>query len=372
MHASIREFTFRNLFQNARDSQNRDLTSLSTGGGCGCKVDPTQLSQLLSALPRVSGVPAMTVGPEHNDDAAIYAINEHQSLVFTNDFQTPLVDDPFIYGYSAAANALSDVYAMGGMPLMATAIAGFPVDKLDNERLTGILAGGMEACHTAGTALAGGHTITNPQPIFGLSVVGVAHPTRVKTNAGARPGDQLILTHALGTGILSSAYRANALDEGGYRELVAAITHLNSAGTWLGSQSTVHALTDITGFGLAGHLVEMAEGAGVCFEIDTGAVRILPSAFPLSREGYFPGAAYRNMQAYDERIEFQGTEDIDRHLIYTDPQTNGGLLIAIAARAADTVLERLLEMDCADAAIVGEVVPRAADRSYVQFAPVQA
>jgi len=290
--------------------------------------------------------------------------------VFTNDFQTPLVDDPFTYGYSAAANALSDVYAMGGTPILATAIAGFPVDKLDNERLSGILAGGLEACRTAGTALAGGHTITNPQPIFGLSVVGVAHPSRIKTNAGARHGDRLILTHALGTGILSSAYRANALDEGGYRELVAAITHLNSAGTWLGSQSSVHALTDITGFGLVGHLVEMAEAARVRFGIDTGSVRILPSAFPLSREGYFPGAAYRNLQAYHDRVRFDGDDDIDRHLIYTDPQTNGGLLVAVAADAADRLLDQLRERNCPDASIVGEVTPLSGDGTYVYFSPV--
>lgn len=370
MHASVKEFSFRSLFENARDTQNRDLTSLSTGGGCGCKVDPTQLSQLLAALPRLADVPQLTVGPEHNDDAAIYAINEHQSLIFTNDFQTPLVDDPFIYGYSAAANALSDVYAMGGSPIMATAIAGFPVEKLDNERLTGILAGGLEACRAAGTAMAGGHTITNPQPIFGLSVVGVTHPTSVKTNGGAHAGDILILTHALGTGILSSAYRANALDEAGYRELVASITHLNSAGTWLGSQASVHALTDITGFGLAGHLVEMAEAAELSFSIDTGAVRILPSAFPLSREGYFPGAAYRNMQAYHERIEFQGEVDLDRQLIYTDPQTNGGLLVAVAPEAASSVLGRLQDLGCPLAVVIGEVTPRAKGDPYVRFAPV--
>jgi selenide,water dikinase len=367
MHASAKEFNHRDRFEGARDSQNRDLTSLSTGGGCGCKVDPSQLAQLLSSLPRIPNVPELTVGPEHNDDAAIYQINEHQSLIFTNDFQTPLVDDAFIYGYAAAANALSDVYAMGGMPVMATAIAGFPVEKLDNDRLSLVLEGGLEACRTAGTALAGGHTITNPQPIFGLSVVGIVHPTRVKTNGGAQPGDRLILTHPLGTGILSSAYRANVLDDAGYSELVGAITHLNTAGTWLGSQTSVHALTDITGFGLVGHLVEMAEAAGMRFDIDLDAVRVLPSAYPLSREGFFPGAAYRNIQSYSDRMNFDGEDDIDRQLIYTDPQTNGGLLVAVDETKADEILDRVRELGCGQAAIIGEVSAEPDDRMYVHL-----
>ena len=349
------------------EPQDRNLTRYSQGGGCGCKVEPAQLHRLLGSLPKHSPFPDLLVGADKSDDAAIYQIGDQQVLVFTNDFQTPLVDDPYVYGYSAAANALSDVYAMGGSPLMATAIAGFPIDSIDDDHLSNIIRGGVDACHQAGVSLAGGHTINNPQPIFGLSVVGVMHPNRVKTNAAAQPGNKLILTKPLGLGVLASAYRAEMLDDNGYQQMVASLMQINNSGSWLGEMPEVHALTDITGFGLAGHLVEMAEGAGVTMCINSEIVPIMPEALPLAPEGLFPGGAYRNMEGYTDRLSFNDNWDIDRQLLFTDPQTNGGLLIALEPGACDEVLMRLAGDGFTEAVVVGEVVERRNGLREVEF-----
>jgi selenide, water dikinase len=334
----------------------RRLTGFAHGGGCGCKVEPAELKRILERVPTIAPHPALLVGVENSDDAAVYQINADQALVFTNDFQTPLVDDPYVYGCAAAANALSDVYAMGGTPVMATAIAGFPVHDIKTEALQEIMRGGVDICSRAGVPLAGGHTIENPQPIFGLAVIGMVHPKKIKTNGASRPGDRIILTKPLGIGVLASAFRIDMLSGEEYRLFVDAITGINTAGAWLGDLHDVHGLTDITGFGLGGHLVEMAEAARVRMLIDSDSVPLYPAAEALAREGVFPGGAYRNMEAYDTRLSFGDDWDIDRQLIFTDPQTNGGLLITVAPHAVDEVMQRLLEHGCEDSALIGEVI----------------
>jgi selenide,water dikinase len=337
-------------------NQLKRLTSFAHGGGCGCKVEPAELKRILANVPTLDPHPNLLVGVENSDDAAIYQINGEQALVFTNDFQTPLVDDPYIYGCAAAANALSDVYAMGGTPIMATAIAGFPIHEVKTEELQDIMRGGIDICTRAGVPLAGGHTIENPQPIFGLAVVGTIHPRKIKTNSASQPGDKVIITKPLGIGILASAFRIDQLHENEYQTFIEAIMEINTAGAWLGDIPEVHGLTDITGFGLAGHLVEMAEGARARFVINSDAVPLYSAAEELAREGVFPGGAYRNMEAYDSKLSFGDDWDIDRQLIYTDPQTNGGLLITVAPEAVDDILQRLREHGCDESAVIGEVI----------------
>lgn len=333
------------------------LTGFSHGGGCGCKVEPAELKRILERVPTLAPHPSLLVGVENSDDAAVFQINADQALVFTNDFQTPLVDDPYIFGCASAANALSDVYAMGGTPIMATAIAGFPVHDVKTESLQEIMRGGVDTCTRAGVPLAGGHTIENQQPIFGLAVVGLVHPKKIKTNAGSRPGDRIIITKPLGIGVLASAFRINHLHDDEYRLFVEAITEINTAGAWLGEIPEVHGLTDITGFGLGGHLVEMADGARMRMLIDSDSVPLYPAAEALAREGIFPGGAYRNMEAYNGKLSFGEDWDIDRQLIFTDPQTNGGLLITVAPEAVDEVMQRLQEHGCHACAEIGEVLP---------------
>lgn len=339
----------------AENGSTKPLTAFAHGGGCGCKVEPAQLKRLLEGVPRRSAHPDLLVGVEHSDDAAVLRLNDQQAIVFTNDFQTPLVDDPYIYGRAAAANALSDVYAMGGVPLMATAIAGFPINDVHHERLADIMRGGVDACKAVGIPLAGGHTIDNPQPIFGLAVVGEVHPNKIKTNAGARVGDHIILTKALGIGVLASALRAQLLTADGYAALVEAITQINTPGAWLGKLEDVHALTDITGFGIAGHLVEMAEGASVTMRINSKAIPMLPGAVAFARDGAVPGGAYRNMEAYQHQLAFDGW-DLDLQLLFTDPQTNGGLLLTVTPAAVNPILDRLHAEGWNDALVIGEVV----------------
>ncbi len=350
----LKSFTTPSLLP-TEDPNHKRLTSFANGGGCGCKVEPAQLKRLLEGVPRRSAHADLLVGVEHSDDAAVLRLNDHQAIVFTNDFQTPLVDDPYLYGRAAAANALSDVYAMGGKPLMATAIAGFPINDVAHERLADIMRGGVDCCKEAGVALAGGHTIDNPQPIFGLAVVGEVHPTKIKTNAGARIGDRVILTKGIGIGVLASALRAEMLTNEGYGTLIDAITQVNTPGAWLGQLEDVHGLTDLTGFGLAGHLVEMAEGASVTMRIESASVPTLPGAIDFTREGVVPGGAYRNMEAYRHLLSFNNW-DLDLQILFTDPQTNGGILITASPAAVDPILQRLHQDGFPAAMVIGEVI----------------
>jgi selenide,water dikinase len=338
------------------------LTEFSQGGGCGCKIEPATLSQILSKVPKRCDNEALLVGIENSDDAAVFRLSESQALVFTNDFQSPIVDDPYQFGWIAAANALSDVYAMGGMPLLANAIVGYPSGKIDIPVVQEIMRGGVEACKAAGIPLAGGHTINNPQPLYGLAVVGTVHPNLVKTNAGARIGDVLILTKPIGIGIMATAIKTGDLSGQGYERFLKNVGAINLAGAWLGQQRAVHAMTDITGFGLAGHLLEMAKGARVAMRIDTAKVPVMDEAWGLASNGVVPSGAYRNMQSYGDQVNFGDEWDMDAQLVFTDPQTNGGLLVSVAAAQADEVIAGLRERGCQQVTVIGEVTaPRGTD-----------
>jgi selenide,water dikinase len=334
------------------------LTEYSQAGGCGCKIEPSTLHQILANVPKRCDNESLLVGIENSDDAAVFKISPSQALVFTNDFQSPIVDDPYHFGWIAAANALSDVYAMGGAPLLANAIVGYPAGKLDVPVVQEIMRGGVEACKEAGIPLAGGHTINNPQPIYGLAVVGMVHPERVKTNAGARVGDVLLITKPLGIGIMATAIKTGDLSAESYRRFLEQVCAINTAGAWLGQESSVHAMTDITGFGLAGHLLEMAKAARVNFRIDGESVPTLEEAWTLAAEGVMPSGSYRNMQSFGDQVNFGPDWDLDSQLVFTDPQTNGGLLIAVAADRAPAMMAELRKRGCAHVAEIGEVVAR--------------
>lgn len=331
------------------------LTSFSASGGCGCKIDPTALQQILEKVPKQWSQPDLLVGIENNDDAAVMRINEHESLIFSSDFSTPLVDDPYIYGRIAAANSLSDIYAMGADPLIANAIVGFPVNQLPMDSMQEIMRGAVEVCQDAGIPLAGGHSIDNPQPIFGLSVIGKAQTHLVKTNVGARAGDVLILTKPLGIGILASAIKTETIRPRAYEKFIRHITQLNKPGSWLGKQRDVHALTDVTGFGLAGHLFEMAKGGRVRMIIKSSDVPVMDEAWALVEEGVVPSGAYRNMHSYGDSLLFEDEWNIDHQLVFTDPQTNGGLLMAASADKANMYVEKLKELGFAETAVIGHV-----------------
>ena len=237
------------------------LTSLAHGGGCGCKLSPAVLSEILAGMPRAGAFPDLLVGTETSDDAAVWRLNDTQALVATTDFFMPVVDDPADFGRIAAANALSDIYAMGGSPIFALAIVGMPVNRLSPQTIGAILAGGAEICAKAGVPVAGGHSIDSVEPIYGLVALGLVHPDRVMTNRGARKGDVLILTKALGVGVLSAAFKQESIAPEGYAALIASTTQLNTLGAELAGAAGVHAMTDVTGFGLLGHALEMSRGA---------------------------------------------------------------------------------------------------------------
>ncbi|HEX7640076.1 MAG TPA: selenide, water dikinase SelD, partial [Burkholderiaceae bacterium] len=238
------------------------LTSLSHGGGCGCKIAPAVLAEILRETPGFAAPPQLLVGIETSDDAAVYQLADDLAVVATTDFFMPIVDDPRDFGRIAATNAISDVYAMGARPILALAIVGMPVATLSTRTIGRILEGGQSVCREAGIPVAGGHTIDSVEPIYGLVVLGVVHPARVQRNAGARPGDRLVLGKPLGVGVLSAALKKGALDAAGYARMLAATTKLNTPGPELAALPGLHALTDVTGFGLAGHALEMARGAG--------------------------------------------------------------------------------------------------------------
>jgi len=313
------------------------LTSLAHGGGCGCKIAPAVLQKILADMPAAAAFPNLMVGTETSDDAAVWRLNDSQALVATTDFFMPVVDDPFDFGRIAATNALSDVYAMGGTPILALAIVGMPIDRLPLETIGKILAGGASVCAAAGIPLAGGHSIDSVEPIYGLVALGLVHPDKVLTNRGAQAGDVLILTKALGVGVLSAAFKQERLDAIGYDALIATTTQLNALGKDLPGLEGVHAVTDVTGFGLLGHALEMARGAGLSVEIDADAPHLLPGVEALARSGVRTGASGRNWASYGEDVRAEGLADWRRDLL-CDPQTSGGLLIAVAADAADAVM----------------------------------
>ncbi len=303
------------------------LTQYSHGAGCGCKIAPAVLSDILAHTAAQPEDARLLVGNDSRDDAAVYDLGNGEALISTTDFFMPIVDDPHTFGRIAAANAISDVYAMGGTPLVAIAILGWPIDKLPVEVAGAVLEGGRAMCAEAGITLAGGHTIDSPEPIFGLAVTGRADKKHLKRNSTAQPGDRLLLTKSLGVGILTTAEKRGILraeDEG---RAAALMTQLNRAGESMGRRGDVHAMTDVTGFGLLGHLLEMCEGSGVRAEIDFDAVpQITDLSFYLEKQ-CSPGGARRNWESYGRSV---GTLTDDQRAILCDPQTSGGLLVAAA------------------------------------------
>lgn len=337
------------------DPAGPSLTSLAHGGGCGCKLAPAMLQQLLAGHPAAAPYRQLLVGTETGDDAAVWQVNEETCIVATTDFFMPMVDDPHDFGRIAATNAISDVYAMGGRPILALAILGMPLDKLPVEVVREILKGGAAICAEAGIPVAGGHSIDSPEPIYGLAVIGLVKPQNLRRNSGARPGDALILTKALGVGIYSAAFRKGALSPAAYDEMIASVTLLNRVGAELARDADVHAVTDVTGFGILGHGLEMARGSGATLRLDLADLPFLSQAERLAQAGWVTGASHRNWASYGEGVDLPaGLPDWRRHLL-TDPQTSGGLLVSCTAERAPDLLAQIQGAGYPAARIVGAV-----------------
>ncbi|MBK7660815.1 MAG: selenide, water dikinase SelD [Betaproteobacteria bacterium] len=331
------------------------LTQFSHGGGCGCKIAPGVLEKILSKSAPGILPKALLVGIETADDAAVYQINESQAIVATTDFFMPIVDDPHDFGAIAATNAISDVYAMGGHPLFALALVGMPVNQLPLDTIRRILEGGESVCARAGIPIAGGHTIDSVEPIYGLVAIGLVDPRNLKRNAGAKAGDILVLGKPLGVGIYSAALKKEKLDDTGYRAMIESTTKLNTPGPALGRLDGVHALTDVTGFGLLGHLLEICKGSGVAAQVDFSALPLLPGAIDLAREGFFTGASGRNFGGYGDKVTLGPAIDEACKALLTDPQTSGGLLVACAPETVDDVMKIFRADGFGHAAVIGRI-----------------
>jgi selenide,water dikinase len=327
------------------------LTQLAHGGGCGCKVAPAMLREILQGVDRAAVPKALLVGIETSDDAAVYQVSQSQAIVATTDFFMPIVDDPFDFGAIAATNALSDVYAMGATPLFALAIVGMPIATLAVDTIRRILDGGQSTCLRAGIPVAGGHTIDTAEPIYGLVAIGSVDPRHLQRNVGARPGDVIVLGKPLGVGIYGAAEKRGELPPACYRAMIDSTTRLNTPGIALAQIGDVHALTDVTGFGLIGHLLEMCRGCNVSASI---AFDLLPQVRALAAAGFVTGASKRNWDGYGNDVRASGSiGDVER-AIATDPQTSGGLLVACAPSAVDAVLEVFRREGFGDAAPIGK------------------
>ena len=337
------------------------LTSLSHGGGCGCKIAPGVLSNILKGTSAMPMPPELLVGIETADDAAVYQLNDEQALIATTDFFMPIVDDPFDFGRIAATNAISDVYAMGGTPIMALALVGMPIAVLSIDTIGKILEGGASVCRAAGIPIAGGHTIDSVEPIYGLVALGLVHPSRVKRNASAQVGDRLVLGKPIGIGILSAALKKDQLDAAGYAQMMAVTTQLNTPGPVLAALPGVHAMTDVTGFALAGHALEIARGAACTVAIDWARVPLLRGARELALAGNITGASGRNWAAYGHEVSLpDGFAAVDQTLL-SDPQTSGGLLVCCSPDAVEAVLAVFHRMGFDAAADIGKVTAAAAN-----------
>jgi len=332
------------------------LTSLSHGGGCGCKIAPGVLSEILKGSAKMPMPKELLVGIETADDAAVYQLNDEQALIATTDFFMPIVDDPFDFGRIAATNAISDVYAMGGRPILALALVGMPINVLSTATIARILQGGESVCQAAGIPIAGGHTIDSVEAIYGLVALGLVHPKRVKRNADARAGDRLILGKALGVGVLSAELKKEQLSPQGYAQMLATTTKLNTPGPELAALEGVHALTDVTGFGLAGHALELARGAGCTALIDWARVPQLAGVRELAAQGFVTGASGRNWLGYGDDVELPSSFAAEDKALLTDPQTSGGLLVSCAPGAVDAVLGVFRRHGFDAVADIGEVV----------------
>lgn len=333
------------------------LTSLSHGGGCGCKIAPGVLSEILKGTAAMPIPKELLVGIETADDAAVYQLNDEQALIATTDFFMPIVDDPFDFGRIAATNAISDVYAMGGRPIMALALVGMPINVLSTQTIGRVLEGGSAVCRAAGIPIAGGHTIDSVEAIYGLVALGLVHPKRVKRNADARPGDVLVLGKPIGVGVLSAALKKEKLDAAGYAAMIATTTKLNTPGPDLAELPGVHAITDVTGFGLAGHALEMARGAKADVLLDWAAVPRIEGVRTLAAQGFVTGASGRNWAGYGAEVVLpEGFAPEDRALL-TDPQTSGGLLVACSEDGVGAVVDVFRRHGFDAAAVVGRVAP---------------
>jgi len=330
------------------------LTSLAHGGGCGCKLAPSVLRQLLADQPAAAPFAQLLVGTETSDDAAVWQVDNQTCVIATTDFFMPIVDDPRDFGRIAAANALSDVYAMGGKPIMALAILGMPLDKLAVDVVREILHGGASICAEAGIPIAGGHSIDAPEPIYGLAVIGLCRPEQVRRNSGARDGDALILTKGIGVGIYSAAFKKGALSRDAYEEMVATTTLLNKVGATLGRNADVHGITDVTGFGLLGHALEMARGSGVTLDIRYDRIPFLEEAAALVRDGFSTGASTRNWASYGDGIVLPDELPDWQRTLLTDPQTSGGLLVACAPERVDEICASIRDAGYPLARIIGK------------------
>jgi selenide,water dikinase len=337
------------------------LTSLSHGGGCGCKIAPGVLAELIRHATPPLPFANLLVGAETADDAAVYRLNDEQAVIATTDFFMPIVDDPFDFGRIAAANALSDVYAMGGTPILALAILGMPINVLSAEVIREILRGGEAICAQAGIPIAGGHSIDSVEPIYGLAALGVVHPHDLKRNSSARAGDALLLGKPLGVGILSAAFKKDRLDDRGYRALIDTTTRLNVAGPELARLSGVHAMTDVTGFGLLGHLLEMCRGAGMSARVEMSLVPLLDNVLSLALAGCVTGASARNWASCGKEVESSPQLDSAATALLCDPQTSGGLLVACADEAVAAAVDVFRRHGFAQAAVVGQMGERAKD-----------
>ena len=336
------------------------LTSLSHGGGCGCKIAPGVLAEILKSSTGFPVPKELLVGIETADDAAVYQLNDEQALIATTDFFMPIVDDPFDFGRIAATNAISDVYAMGGRPIMALALVGMPINVLSTQTIGSVLDGGASVCRDAGIPIAGGHTIDSVEAIYGLVALGLVHPKHVRRNADAKPGDVLVLGKALGVGVMSAALKKGELGDAGYAQMIATTTQLNTAGPDLAALDGVHALTDVTGFGLAGHTLEMARGARCDIRLDWSKVPLLPGVRELAAQGCITGASGRNWAGYGADIALPADFAAEDKALLTDPQTSGGLLVSCDAPAVPAVRAIFGHHGFATVAEIGEVLaPRA-------------
>ena len=336
------------------------LTSLSHGGGCGCKIAPGVLGEILKGTTAMPIPPELLVGIETADDAAVYKLNEEQALIATTDFFMPIVDDPFDFGRIAATNAISDVYAMGGRPIMALALVGMPINVLSPATIGKVLDGGASICRAAGIPIAGGHTIDSVEAIYGLVALGLVHPKRVRRNADTRAGDVLVLGKPLGVGVMSAALKKGELGAEGYARMIENTTKLNTPGPDLAALDGVHAITDVTGFGLAGHALELARGAGCALEIDWASVPLLPGVHDLAHRGFITGASGRNWAGYGAEIAVSAALSAEDRALLTDPQTSGGLLVSCEPGSVDEVLAVFARHGFASAAVIGRATAQLA------------
>jgi selenide, water dikinase len=329
------------------------LTSLAHGGGCGCKIAPSVLRQLIDSNAGAPAYRQLLVGTETGDDAAVWQLDDHTCIIATTDFFMPMVDEPYDFGRIAAANALSDVYAMGGKPIFALAILGMPIGKVPPAVVRQILKGGEAVCGEAGIPVAGGHSIDSPEPIYGLAVTGVCRSQDVRRNADVQAGDVLILTKPLGVGIYSAALKKGALGPQAYAEMIASMTKLNSIGAELARDPAVHAITDVTGFGLLGHALEMARASNVTLALDADALPLLGQAADFVQRGFVTGASERNWLSYSEEVKLPPGFPEWRQRLLTDPQTSGGLLISCAPDRAEAIMQTIIAAGNPSARTIG-------------------